>query len=161
MHRKPHLPRNKWFNSVEEQIVELGTRLPSYFDDIFEPLGGDQRDARTISLKQRVGSNRGAVQQNKSSTRIDLFQGLKDGLRRIGRSRKDLQSVDGTAIDPNAIGESATRVDRNADWGRRSSCHARELEKNTMQRQSASRIARELSEVWRELHNSTVVQRAQ
>jgi hypothetical protein len=51
---------------------------------------------------------------------------LKDSQRRIGGSRKDFESVDGAAIDPNAIGESATRVDRDANWGRGSSCHARE-----------------------------------
>jgi hypothetical protein len=54
--------RDERLDAVEEEIVELGTGLPSDLDGVFETGGGDQRGAGAFAFEQRVGADGRAVQ---------------------------------------------------------------------------------------------------
>ena len=55
--------RNKRNDVIEEEVIQAGTRLPPYFDDVFESRRGDQSDASAFSLEKGVRPDRGAVEE--------------------------------------------------------------------------------------------------
>ena len=54
------------------------------------------------------------MQYDHRATEADLPQSFNDGLRRVCRSRENLQHADATGFDPHAIGEGTAGVDRDA-----------------------------------------------
>ena len=64
-------------DAIEEEIVELGTRLPSNLDGVFEPGSRHQRGARAFAFEQRIRADGSAVKKNElrfssdGSDRID------------------------------------------------------------------------------------------
>ena len=64
-------------DAIEEEVVELGPRLPSNFDSVFETCGCYQRSARAFAFEQRIRANGSAVKKNElcfstdGSERID------------------------------------------------------------------------------------------
>ena len=44
-----------------EEVVELGPRLPPDAQDVFEPRGRDERNARALALEHGVGRDRRSV----------------------------------------------------------------------------------------------------
>ena len=110
---------DKRLDAIEEKIVKFGPGLAADLDDVFKAGGRDQGHAGALALQQSVGADGGAVQKNHLAWQADLFQGFDDGLRRIARSRKNFEHADSSALDPDAVGESAAGVD--GDLERRSS----------------------------------------
>ena len=60
-HRVAHLARQQRFGKVEVQIILLEPAFGAHFDHVTEALGGDQRGLGPAPFDQRVGCQRGAV----------------------------------------------------------------------------------------------------
>src|SRR5579863_9725208 len=64
------------------------------------------------------------MKQNQGMTPADLFQRLRDGPRRVVRSRKNLEHPDADAVNPDTVGKCAAGVDGNAERLRSRVWHA-------------------------------------
>ena len=102
-------------DAIEEEIVELGARLASDLDGVFESGGRDQSGARAFAFQQSVGADGGAVQDDEFAVVIDFAEGFDDGLGGIGWRGENFQHAQAAAVDPDTVGEGAAGVDGDAE----------------------------------------------
>lgn len=107
---------HKRLDSVEEKVVELGTRLAPDLDGVLEALRRDQSGARAFALKQRVRADRRAMEEDEIAVGLDLLYCVDNGLRGVVRRRENFQHAQTLSrrIDPDAVGEGAPSVDGDA-----------------------------------------------
>ena len=108
---KTQIGGNQGFYTIEKEIIKFGTGLAADLDGVFKTGGGDQRHARAFALQQSIRANRRAVQKDSRSARPDLFQGLDNCLRGIGRRGENFEHAYLPALHPDAVGEGAAGVD--------------------------------------------------
>src|SRR5262245_49731656 len=58
---KPQSSSNQGFGLPNENIVKFTPGLPPDCEDILKPFCGDERSARALAFEQRVGRDRGSV----------------------------------------------------------------------------------------------------
>ena len=56
--------RHQRLRPVDHQVVMVEPLLVALLDDVAKALGGDQRGARTLALDQRIGRQRGAMDED-------------------------------------------------------------------------------------------------
>ena len=96
-----------------EDVVELRPRLPADADDVFEPFGRDERDARALALEHRVGRD------GRSMDDVVICLVLGESSRRPSRMARDGSSgVDRSLCttrprrsETDEIGERAAGID--------------------------------------------------
>jgi hypothetical protein len=112
------LARNQRRWGANEEIVELGTRLPSDFEDVLESRGRDQHHFSAASLQQSVGADGGATDELRaglsSALALRPVDGRADRRGRIGGRRWYFQNLKFAAAKENAVGKGAAGVDGNA-----------------------------------------------
>ena len=102
-------------NAVEEEIVEPGAGLASYFNGIFEALRRDEGGACAFALQQSIGSHGRAVKENEVSAERNFAGGFDNGLRGIGGAGEDLEHSQLSTVHPDTVGEGAAGVDGDAE----------------------------------------------
>ena len=80
LHAETHATLDQRRHALEGKIVELGPVLTADFDRVFESGGSYERHARAFALQQRVGANRGSVQQDDGRGGFGFRDGFGDGL---------------------------------------------------------------------------------
>ena len=103
----------------EGKIVKLFAGLASDGQHILKPFGCDQRHPRSVSSEHGVGADGGAVQQLKGGCRAslattNLLEGINDGARRIGGSRKYFQNFQTSVAHKYAVGKGPAGINSNS-----------------------------------------------
>jgi hypothetical protein len=97
--------------------VELGAYLPADLEDVLEPLGGEEDDARAPPLEQRVGRHgRAVVESRPPGISEERTETAQHGGGRIARRRRDLQDAELAAHERHQVGEGTAGVDADEDW---------------------------------------------
>jgi hypothetical protein len=110
-HSKTEVRRHQWLDAFEKEVVEFGSGLASNLNRIFEAGSRDQRYPRALPLKKGVGADRGAVKKCECPGDANFPECFHDGLRRISWSGKNFEGMKPPVLNPNAVSESAARVD--------------------------------------------------
>ena len=117
-HVEAQIARHERARVLQHQVVEIVALLAPDLDRVAEALGGQQRGPRAFALDDRVGDQRGAVDEMLHLGGFDsgLLQGLDqhglDRLRRIGRRGQHLADGEraGLIVHHDQIGEGAADV---------------------------------------------------
>ena len=60
-HAKSHATLDQRWNTLEDEIVQSGSRLPTNLNCVFETFGGNEGNTRSFALQQGVCSDSGSV----------------------------------------------------------------------------------------------------
>src|ERR1700736_1414288 len=112
---------NQGFWFLHKKVVELRSRLPSNFENVFESRGGYQGDVAAAAFEQSIGADSRPANQIKPAIiaenlgRAKLFAGLthrrSDRFFRHGRLRRNFQNLQFPVTHEDAIGECSPGVD--------------------------------------------------
>ncbi len=109
-----HRARYQRRRPTGSQRVKIAAILASDLDQILEPGVGDDRDARALALKQRIGRDRRAVGHCAGSGTVEnRRQPRENRERRILWSREDLMDSQAAVDQSDQIGEGASGIDSN------------------------------------------------
>src|SRR5262249_52220389 len=113
----PSGPRDERRLPQRLEHVELGPDLPADLQDVLEPFGREQDDARTPPLEQRVCRHRRAVGESRPrGTSEERAETAQHGGGGIARRRWDLQDAELAAYERHQVGEGTAGVDTDEDW---------------------------------------------
>ena len=112
--------RHQRLGPADEEVVEREPALGADLDDVPKTRRGEQRGARALALDQRVGGERGAVDDHAHvarrapGARQRLPDRRHETLRRIGIGGQDLGGRERVAVGEHDVGERSADVDGEA-----------------------------------------------
>ena len=114
-HAEAQLARHQAYRHGRKPVVELAARLAADGDGVLKARRRHKRDARACPLQHGVGSHRRAVAHidvvSAAPIRANAFEHRPRG---IGGRRKQLQDLELSVSEVDAIGKRAAGVDRYA-----------------------------------------------
>ena len=120
---EPPISRHQRRLALWAQAIDIAPGVPADFQDVLESLGGDEGAGRQPPLQDRVGGDRGAVQQQADIRRreTDLprrrHYAVDQSDRGIGGRRRHLQTVQRARalLEDLEVGKGAADVDGDAN----------------------------------------------